>query len=243
MRLIRWRSLPAVILSSSLNAQTKGRSKAASTSQAARFGAASGSSGDVGTRVGNCRAPSLYVSSGNGASYAAITSSLRSVVHPPLMIRPIGISGTSCENFCQARNASPGFPSPVGRKVLAATTPAKRSGWAATSRSPSSPPQSWHTRVMSRRSSASNTCEREPADVAGVGVVGALARLVGASEADEVGSHRAEPGVDQRPGSCGGRGSSSSARRGAGAPPARRGHPRRRGARAASPPSPSGMSV
>jgi len=46
------------------------------------------------------RAPALYVSSGNGALYAATTSSLSFVVVPPLMIAPISKTGDSCENFC-----------------------------------------------------------------------------------------------------------------------------------------------
>ena len=45
----------------------------------------------------------------------------------------------------------------VGKKVFAATTRAKRSGCSATIRSPMSPPQSWQTSVMRRRSSASTS--------------------------------------------------------------------------------------
>ena len=43
------------------------------TSQAARLAMAPASSGEVGTNVGKIRAPALYRSSGNGASYAAIS--------------------------------------------------------------------------------------------------------------------------------------------------------------------------
>ena len=50
--------------------------------------------------------------------------------------------------------------SPVGRPVLAVTTRAKRAGCSATSRSPISPPQSWPTRVTSRRSRWSNASAR-----------------------------------------------------------------------------------
>ena len=48
-----------------------------------------------------------------------------------------------------------GLVSPVGRKVLAATTRANRAGFAATSRRPISPPQSWQNNVMSRSATRS----------------------------------------------------------------------------------------
>ena len=69
-------------------------------------------------------------------------------------------------------------------------TRAKRSGCSATSRRPIRPPQSWHTSVTSRRSSASSTAAH-PVDVARVGVVLARGRLVGAAEADRSGATRA----------------------------------------------------
>ena len=149
-------SAPFVIGSWSLNAQRNGFVHWWKTSHAARFGPDAGSSGLVGTSIGNWRAPSLYESSGNGASYAAITSGARSLRQPPFTILPTSKFGVSCENFCQARNASPGCRSPVGRNVFAATTWANRSGCSATSRSPISPPQSWPTNVASDRSTASS---------------------------------------------------------------------------------------
>ena len=78
---------------------------------------------------------------------------------------------------------------------------------------------------MSRRSSSSNTCDDSQRDVAGVGVVGALGRLVGATEADQVGRDGPQARRRRAPGSCGGRGSSSSARRGGAAPPGAAGSP------------------
>jgi hypothetical protein len=72
-----------------------------------------------------------------------------------LTIRPISKTSDSRAKRCQRRNASPSGKSPVGSPVLAATTRAKRSGLAATSRSPIRPPQSWPTSVMPARPSRS----------------------------------------------------------------------------------------
>ena len=187
------RSPPLLIGSASENAVRNGFFHCSSWTQAARFAADAGSSGAVGTSVGNWRAPALYESSGNGASYAAITSGARSEVVPMFTIWPTAKSGTSCENRCQLRKASPGGLSPVGRNVLAATTRANRSGSSAASRRPMSPPQSWQTRVMWRRSSVLDH-RVDPVDVPLVRVVLARGRLVGAAEADEVGRDRPEPG-------------------------------------------------
>ena len=74
---------------------------------------------------------------------------------------------------------------------------AKRSGSAATRRSPTRPPQSWPKNVMPRRSRRSNTTSLIQRRGAVVGVVGLLARLVGATEADEVGRDAAMAGVDE----------------------------------------------
>ena len=115
---------------------------------------------------------------GYNAFYAARTSSERSLRQPVLTMKPVGKTSTSWEKRCQLKNASPGSASPVGRTVLAATTRAKRSGWALTKRRPTSPPQSWQTNVMSRRSSWPNTLVH-PVDVARVGVV---VRSAGLSE-------------------------------------------------------------
>src|SRR5207244_1480759 len=65
-------------------------------------------------------------------------------------------AGTACEDFRQARKAGPGGRSPVGRKVLAATIRANRSGCSAARRRPMSPPQSWPTSVTFRSSSCSS---------------------------------------------------------------------------------------
>ena len=58
-RLLQHASAPPVIGSMSLNAVRKGFVQRRSTSHARRFGAAAGSSGEVGTSSGNCRAPAL----------------------------------------------------------------------------------------------------------------------------------------------------------------------------------------
>ena len=62
-----------------LKAVRNGFVHARRTSQARRFGSDAGSSGEVGTSSGNRRAPSLYESSGKGASEAPMMSSGRSV--------------------------------------------------------------------------------------------------------------------------------------------------------------------
>src|SRR5262249_5152479 len=66
--LCRPRSPPAVIGSESLNVVRNGFSQRWSLSHARRFASDAGSSGLVGTSTGNWRAPSLYDSSGKGAS-------------------------------------------------------------------------------------------------------------------------------------------------------------------------------
>ena len=44
-----------------------------------------------------------------------MTSGARSVMHPPLMMAPVGKLSTSWENLSQARKAALGSPLPVGR--------------------------------------------------------------------------------------------------------------------------------
>ena len=87
----------------SLNARRNGLWYSLSTSQAARLSWLAGSLVLVGTNDGNILAPALYSSVGNGASYAWISSSVRSLTQALLMSFPIGNSGAVCENFC------PGF--------------------------------------------------------------------------------------------------------------------------------------
>jgi len=70
---------------------------------------------------------------------------------PPLISMPIGICGTDWLKVSQALKPSV-MPPPVGRPVLATTTPANRSGKAATSLRPISPPQSWQNSVSPFRS-------------------------------------------------------------------------------------------
>ena len=89
-----------------------------------------------------------------------MTSGLSSVAQPELTMAPVGKTSTSCENLSQARKAFPGGRSPVGRKVLAATTRAKRSGCSPTSRRPMRPPQSWPTKVTSDRARVSKRRDR-----------------------------------------------------------------------------------
>ena len=71
-----------------------------------------------------------------------MTSGLRSVVQPPLTMVPVGNVSTSWENLSHPRKASLGVPSPVGRKVFAATTRSNRPVCSATRRRPMRPPQS-----------------------------------------------------------------------------------------------------
>ena len=69
-------------------------------------------------------------------------------------MRLIGKTGDQRENARQILNARGAGP-PDGKPPFESTTPANRSGIAATSRSPISEPQSWQTRMMRRRSSVS----------------------------------------------------------------------------------------
>ncbi len=64
----RMGAIAPVIGSRSLNATRNGLSQVRSRSQAARFAAVAGSSGDVGTSEGMARGPALKLSLGNGAS-------------------------------------------------------------------------------------------------------------------------------------------------------------------------------
>ncbi len=134
--------MPPVIGSESLKAVRNGRSHSPSAAQASRLAGAAGSSGRVGTRVGIARTPTLLSSVGNGASYAARTSSVVPRTQPAATSRPMSSTSafsTALRNIHQISGMS---KSPVGRPVFAATTRANRSGCSATSRSPSSPPQS-----------------------------------------------------------------------------------------------------
>ena len=64
-------------------------------------------------------------------------------------------TGSAAYSARSAGAAFAGMPRPSGSAVFDVTTRAKRSGTSATTRSPTSPPQSWQTSVMPRRSSAS----------------------------------------------------------------------------------------
>ena len=70
-------SAPAVTGSVSLNAHRNGRSNLRKTPHAISLSLLDGSSMVTGTKVGKIRAALLNVSSGNGASYAAISSGQR----------------------------------------------------------------------------------------------------------------------------------------------------------------------
>lgn len=150
-----WRKISAfrVMGSESLNAVRNGFFHANSPSHALLFGTVAGSSEEIGTRTGNCRAPALYLSSGNGALYAAITPGSGLFLHPRLTMSPMSNSGTVWEKSRHRINASPAGMSPVGRKVLHAIIRENFSGCSPATRSPMSPPQSWHTRIISLRSS------------------------------------------------------------------------------------------
>jgi hypothetical protein len=99
------------------------------------------------------------------------------------------------ENDAPRSKASPTGVSPVGRKVLAATTRAKRPGRSPSRRRPSRPPQSWQNIVMSV--SSSWAMGGQPVRVAGIAVVGLADRLVGTAEADQVRRDDPVAGRDQ----------------------------------------------
>ena len=121
---------------------------------------------------------------GNGASYAAITSSVvgwtseRRTSCPATMSR-----STRRMNAWKRSHSSFGARAPM--PVFMTTRRATRSGFSTANRKPIGPPQSCTTTVTSRRSSSA----AEPRDRIGVAVVGvplALRRLVGAAEAEVV---------------------------------------------------------
>ena len=119
-------------------------------------------------------------------------------MQPPLtMPRRLGNVSTSWENLSHPRKASLGVPSPVGRKVFAATTRSNRSG------------------MLGHQSEADETApvladqghpgqiERveeegtDPFDMAGEGVLAARRRLVRTTEPDQIGSHRPQAGCSE----------------------------------------------
>ena len=102
------RSAPAVMGSRSLKAHRKGLSNSASTSQARRLASAAGSSGRVRHEQGELPG-AFFVATrrGTGRRRRRSPRAGTSVTHPPPTMRPTGSSGTSWENFCHARKASP----------------------------------------------------------------------------------------------------------------------------------------
>ena len=140
----RGRSAPAVIGSESLNAHRNGRSNADRPSHAARLAGAAGSSGGSAPAAGTGGRPPCRCRRGTARRRRRRSPRRARWRSRPSRCRRRGSSGVSCEYCCHIRNASPGSRSPVGRKVLAATTRAKRSGCSPTRRRPISPPQSWH---------------------------------------------------------------------------------------------------
>src|SRR5207302_5744792 len=108
-------SPPPVIGSLSENAVRKGFVHDRNVFQAFLFASEAGSSGAMGTSIGNWRAPALYESSGNGALYAPATSGGTSWWQPRLTITPTSKSSTSWDNRCHRMNPSPAGVSPVGK--------------------------------------------------------------------------------------------------------------------------------
>ena len=98
------------------------------TFQAFLFSCEDGSSVLIGTKDGKIRAPSLYLSSGNGALYAAMILLGTSFLHPIAMILPTSKLSTSNENLRQFKKASEIGLSPVANPVLATMALLKRSG-------------------------------------------------------------------------------------------------------------------
>ena len=113
--------------------------------------------------------------------------------------RPTGTPAISARTAASARNAVAGVSSPVGRKVLAATTRAKRSGCSADEPQPDqAAPVLADQRDVAQVERVEHRAH--PVDVALVGVVLARGGLVGAAEADQVGGDAA---VARRPSSTG----------------------------------------
>src|SRR5829696_9620448 len=117
--------------------------------------AAPGSSSDVGTSSGNVAAPAFASADGNGASYAATTSSGNSEAVAPFTTNPIGRSGFFRANSRQARK--PFDTRPVNNPVFMITSAATRSTLSTAQRRPIAPPQSCTTTTASDRSSGSSS--------------------------------------------------------------------------------------
>jgi len=125
-----------------------------------------------------------------------------------LHMNPTGL-GTSGRSR-QFMKASSSFWSPWAIRCWP-PPPAETVGCSATKRSPSNPPQSWHTSVRSRsprRSKRAWPAIRR----AGIGVVAPLGGLVGSAESDKVRGYDPVPAAT-KPGSSLGRGSTNSVRR------------------------------
>src|SRR3954447_20901523 len=113
--------------------------------------AALGCSSSVGTSSGNVAAPAFASTDGNGASYAATTSSGSEDVVAPFTTIPTGRSGFLRAKSCQAMK--PFDTRPVNSPVFRITSAATESAWSTAQRSPIGPPQSCTTTTASDKSS------------------------------------------------------------------------------------------
>src|SRR3954464_14111159 len=95
---------------------------------------APGSSSEVGTSSGNVAAPAFASTDGNGASYAATTSSGSEDAVAPLTTIPTGRSGVLRAKSCQAMK--PFDTRPVNNPVFITTSAATDSAWSTAHRSP-----------------------------------------------------------------------------------------------------------
>ena len=196
-------SAPLVMGSASLKAQRKGLSNVLSTSQARPVGVGGRVVGLGWARARGTGGP-LPCRSRRGRGRRRRRPPRRDgdEVHPAATIRPTGSSGASWEKRCQAMKASPMSVSPVGSPVLAATTRRKRSGCSATRRKPDEAAPVLAHDGDARQVEFVEERGPHPFDVAGVGVVASVGRLVRAPEADQVGGHHPETGRRPGAGSC-----------------------------------------
>ena len=118
-------------------------------------------SGSVITSCGKALTPALYLASGNGASYAAASASVR-LGALRLSSPPTGKSGWVATYSRQASKPGPGEV-PTARPVFIASSRDSRGANPASigSVSPSSPPQSWTTSGMPDRSRRSTSRSRK----------------------------------------------------------------------------------
>ena len=113
------------------------------------------------------------------------------------MMKPVGKVSTSCEKRCQARKASPGMAITGRQERVGGNDPREPVGvFTHQAKTDQAAPVLAHERHVVQVERPEEGVVH-PGDVAGIGVVGALRRLVGSAEAHQVDGDHPQPGTGQ----------------------------------------------